>query len=199
MVSVTQEPARARDDAERAYDMLVHGQYAGAIELYDSVLKTAPDYVAALLGKAIALHKLRRPQEARPLYQRVLTLDPDNREALTNITAIVAAQAPAAALRELRELQKTYPGFSPIPAQIAEIDAQAGNVGEAIAAFNRAIQLSPENGLYRLNLAILQDRAGMTQEAAASYQAALDRFDPNAQLPIPVDSIRARLRYLRSR
>ena len=95
MVSVTQEPARARDDAERAYDMLVHGQYAGAIDLYDSVLKTAPDYVAALLGKAIALHKLRRPQEARPLYQRVLMLDPENREALTNMTAIVAAQAPA--------------------------------------------------------------------------------------------------------
>lgn len=199
MVSVSQEAPRARDDAERAYDMLLHGQYEGAIDLYNSVLKTSPDYVAALLGKAIALHKLRRPQEARQLYQRVLAIDPENREALTNMTAIVAAQTPAAALRELRDLQKTYPGFSPIPAQIAEIEAQAGNVGEAISSFNRAIQLSPDNGLYRLNLAIVQDRAGMAREAAASYQAALDRFDARVQLPIPVDSIRARLRYLQSR
>lgn len=199
MVSVSREAPRARDDAERAYDMLLHGQYEGAIDLYNSVLKTSPDYVAALLGKAIALHKLRRPQEARQLYQRVLAIDPENREALTNMTAIVAAQTPAAALHELRELQKTYPGFSPIPAQIAEIEAQAGNVGEAISSFNRAIQLSPDNGLYRLNLAIVQDRAGMAREAAASYQAALDRFDTRVQLPIPIDSIRARLRYLQSR
>jgi Tfp pilus assembly protein PilF len=199
MVSVTQESATERDDAEQAYDLLLHGRYEGALDLYDNALKANPDSLPALLGKAIALHKLRRLSEARPLYQRVLTLDPNNREALTNMTAIAAAQAPTTALHELRELQKTNPTFSPISAQIASIEAQGGNVAGAMVEFSRAIQLSPDNGLYRLNLAVLQDRAGMAAEAAASYQAALDRLSTDTQLPIPIDSIRARLRYLRSR
>jgi Flp pilus assembly protein TadD len=199
MVSVEAAPQQQRDDTEHAYDMLLHGQYEGALALYDSVLKTVPDSVAALLGKAIALHKLRRLGEARPLYQRVLAIDPSNREALTNMMSIIASQSPAAALSELRDLQKTYPTFSPIPAQIAQIDAQTGNPADAISSLNRAIQLSPENGLYRLDLAIIQDRAGMTKEAAASYGEALDRLGAGAQLPIPIESIRARFRYLRSR
>ncbi len=200
LVSVTSEAPSERDNAEQAYDMLLHGRYEGAIALYSDVLKTNPSSLAALLGKAIALHKLRRPNEARPLYQRVLNIDPNNREALTNMTSIIAAQAPSDALRELRELQKTYPTFSPIPAQIAAIDIQKGDIADAMVSLNHAIQLSPDNGLYRLNLAILQDRAGMTGEASASYQAALDRLSTgDAQLPVPIDSIRARLRYLQSR
>jgi tetratricopeptide (TPR) repeat protein len=199
MVSVDSTPERQRDDAERAYDMLLHGQYESALELYDSVLKTVPDSVAALLGKAIALHKLRRTGEARGFYQRVLAIDPGNREALTNVLSIVAAQSPAAALSELRDMQKANPSFSPIPAQIAQIDTEQGNLADAISSYNRAIQLSPENALYRLNLAIVEDRAGMAHEAAASYQAALDRMGSTVQLPVPIDAIRARLRYLQSR
>jgi Flp pilus assembly protein TadD len=199
MVSVVDQPANARDETEQAYDLLLHGRYEGALEHYNNALKDNPENLSALLGKAIALHKLRHLNEARLLYQKVLSLDPGNREALTNVTAIVASQAPVDALRELRDLQKTYPDFSPIPAQLAAIENQAGDLRGAIAEYNRAIQLSPENGLYRLNVAILQDRAGMKEEAAASYQAALDRLGTGAQLPIPIDSIRARLRYLRTR
>jgi Flp pilus assembly protein TadD len=178
---------------------LLHGRYESALAAYDKVLKINPESLSALLGKAIALHKLRRVSEARTYYQRVLALDPANREALTNMTAIVAAQEPVVALRELRDMQKANPDFSPIPAQIASIDIQAGDIRDAMTAFNRAIQLSPENGLYRLNLAILQDRAGMAREAAASYQAALERLGSGAQMPISIETIQARLRYLRSR
>jgi Flp pilus assembly protein TadD len=113
--------------------------------------------------------------------------------------SIIASQSPAAALSELRDLQKTYPAFSPIAAEIGQIEAQSGNIGDAIASFNRAIALSPDNGLYRLNLAIIQDRAGMRKEAGQSYEAALSRLNADAQLPVPIEAIRARLRYLQSR
>ncbi len=199
MVSVATTPAQERDDTERAYDMLLHGQYEGALELYSGVLRVNPNSIAASLGKAIALHKLRRLAEARPIYQHVLSIDPNNREALTNLMSIIASQSPAAALSELRDLQKTYPAFSPIAAEIGQIEAQSGNIGDAIASFNRAIALSPDNGLYRLNLAIIQDRAGMRKEAGQSYEAALSRLNADAQLPVPIEAIRARLRYLQSR
>ncbi len=185
-VSVSMPPER--EDAKSAYDMLLHGRYDAALDLYDKALKASPTSLPLLLGKATALHKLRRFHDAREAYSRVLAADPDNREALTNMTAIVAAQAPQQALDELRDLQRAYPSFSPIPAQIA-----------AIAALDQAIALSPENGLYRLNLAILEDRAGMRSEAAASYQAAIDLLGPGSSLPLPLEQIRRRLMYLQGR
>jgi Flp pilus assembly protein TadD len=183
-------------NARSAYDMLLHGQYEGALELYEKSLQTSPTNVTLLLGKATAQQKLRRAYDARQTYAQVLAQDPENREALTNMTAIVADQLPQRALQELRGLERTYPSFSPIAAQIAAIEARENNVPGAIAALNGAIALSPDNGLYRLNLAILQDRAGMTAEAAASYRTALDLLGSAASLPIPLEQIRQRLRYL---
>jgi Flp pilus assembly protein TadD len=196
-VSVTAAPNH--EDVNTAYDMLMHGQYEGALGLYEKVLKTAPKSVPAWLGKGTAEHKLRRTIAARDSYRKVLAIDPDNREALTNMTAIVADQAPDQALAELRGLQKSYPSFSPIPAQIASIEARQDNVAGAISALNAAIAQSPDNGLYRLNLAVLQDRAGMRDEAAASYRLAIDMLGAASGLPVPLDQIRQRLRYLQGR
>ncbi len=198
-VTVSVTMPTEHEDAKTAYDMLLHGQYDGALSLYDKALKSSPGSVPLLLGKATAEHKLRRFHAARETYARVLAVDPDNREALTNMTAIVAAQAPQQALDELRSLQRSYPSFSPIAAQIAAIEAQRNEVGAAIAALNEAITLSPENGLYRLNLAILQDRAGMRAEAVASYQTAIDLLGPATSLPVPLEQIRQRLKYLQGR
>ncbi len=196
-VSVTAAPSH--EDVDTAYDMLMHGQYEGALGLYEKSLRIAPKSVPALLGKATAQHKLRRYIDARDSYRRVLAIDPNNREALTNMTALVAEQAPEQALAELRGLQKTYPSFSPISAQIASIEARRDNVAAAIAALDGAIAQSPDNGLYRLNLAVLQDRAGMRDEAAASYRLAIDLLGTASSLPVPMDQIRQRLRYLQGR
>jgi Flp pilus assembly protein TadD len=196
-VSVMAAPSHA--DINAAYEMLMHGQYEGALVLYEKVLKAAPKSLPAWLGKGTAEHKLRRFIDARESYRHVLAIDPENREALTNMTAIVADQAPDEALAELRNLQKTYPSFSPIAAQIASIEARRDNVAGAISALNAAIAQSPDNGLYRLNLAILEDRAGMSDEAAASYRLAIDMLGTASSLPVPLDQIRQRLRYLQGR
>ncbi|HIJ37538.1 MAG TPA: tetratricopeptide repeat protein [Rhodospirillaceae bacterium] len=188
-----------RETAGSAYELLMHGQYEGALSLYQKALKLAPANLSLLLGKATAEHKLGHLDQARDSYRQILAIDPENPEALTNMTAIVADQAPEQALLELRALQKSHPGFSPIGAQIANIEAANSNVSAAISALNNAIAQSPDNGLYRLNLAILQDRAGMASEAAASYQAAITMLGSSEGLPIPLEQIRRRLRYLQGR
>lgn len=191
--------AAAHEDVNTAYDMLMHGQYESALGLYDKVLRTSPRNVAALLGKGTAEHKLRRFGDARESYRRVLALDPANREALTNMTAIVAEQAPDQALAELRTLQRNYPSFSPISAQIASIEAGRDNLSGAVVAMGDAVAQSPDNGLYRLNLAILEDRAGDRDAAVASYRQAIDMLGGVSMLPMPLDQIRQRLRYLQGR
>jgi hypothetical protein len=61
--------------------------------------------------------------------------------------------------------------------------------------------LAPENLLYRFNLAVMQDRAGMGPEAANSYETvlALASRGTGVQLPMPVTQVRERLTYLRTR
>ena len=196
-VHVTAPPKQ--EEAKDAYDLFLHGEYEGSLDLYRKALKTAPGSLPLLLGKGTAEQKLHRTIDARETYRQVLAMDPENREALTNMTAIVADQAPDQALQDLRGLQRNYPSFSPITAQIASIEASRNNISGAMAMLGNAIAMSPDNGLYRLNMAILQDRAGMSAEAAASYQAAIDLLAPSGNLPVPVEQLRKRMRFLQGR
>jgi tetratricopeptide (TPR) repeat protein len=199
-ISVTAAAPVDHVDANSAYDLLLHHRYEAALSLYEKILRSAPKNLPALLGKATAEQKLGRLIDARASYLRVLSLDPDNREALTNMTTILADRAPDQALEDLRSLQQSHPSFSPLSAEIASIEARQGNVPSAIQALNTAIAQSPDNALYRLNLAILQDRAGMSEDAAASYRAALDLLSASTDPPpMPLEQIRQRLRYLQGR
>lgn len=194
-------PQASQDAAHAAYDDLLQGRYEEALGNYDKALAAEPRNATLLLGKATALQKLGRIADARKAYNMVLAVDPKNREALTNATTLLAAQAPERALGDLRALRQANPGFSPIEAEIGAQEAAAGNVPAAIEAMGHAVSLSPGNGLYRLNLAILQDRAGMGADAAVSYRAALGLLssDGAANLPLPVEQIRRRLTYLEGR
>jgi len=193
-------PQAGVDAAHAAYEALLQGRYEEALGNYDRALAAEPRSAALLLGKATALQKLGRLADARKAYNTVLAVDPNNREALTNTTTLMAAQAPERALTDLRALRQANPGFSPVEAEIGAQEAAAGNIPAALEAMGHAAQLSPGNGLYRLNLAILQDRAGMAEDAAVSYRAALDLLSGNATgLPLPIEQIRRRLAYLERR
>jgi len=199
-IKVGASQAAAPDLARAAYDDLLQGRFEEALGGYDRALAAEPRNVALLLGKATALQKLRRAEEARASYDKVLAIEPANREALTNMTALVAAQSPEQSLQDLQRLRKAHPDFSPIEAEIAIQQIALGNVEAAVEALNRAVLLSPENGLYHLNLAIIQDRAGMASEAVKSYQSALLLLTGSTvSLPLPLDQVRRRLDYLQGR
>ncbi|WP_043647320.1 tetratricopeptide repeat protein, partial [Caenispirillum salinarum] len=199
-VSVSSVPTETRDTLAGGYGALMRGNYAGALNAYDSVLDREPDNVSALMGRAAALHKLGMAAEARDAYERVLARQPDNREALTNMIALIGDADPATAIAELERLQSVAPDFSPIPAQLGMLLARQGRVGEAMGALRRAIVLSPENALYHYNMAVVADRAGRAGDAARSYDRVLRLIDGGgAPAGLRAQAIRDRLRYLRAR
>ncbi|TAN51474.1 MAG: hypothetical protein EPN26_09025, partial [Rhodospirillales bacterium] len=201
MISVRSNSSQVREDGEMAYARLLGGQYEGAALLYAEVLKRDPKNLSALMGRAAAMHKLRQFGEARMLYQQALAISPGNREALSNLLAILGAEDPSQAIIQLEQLHRDNPGFSPIPAQMASIYAQAGDLASAIRFMGLAVQLAPDNLLYRFNLAVMQDRAGMVPEASYSYEAvlALAIRGSGVSLPMPIGEVRERLNYLRMR
>ncbi len=78
-----QVPAEARALIENAMGFALAAQtkYATAIRHYRAALRAKPDYPVALNNLAFALEKQAKPEEARSLYEQVLSLEDGNRTA----------------------------------------------------------------------------------------------------------------------
>ncbi len=199
VVNVDLPTLRTRDTVAEAYRALLRGDYHSALASYDTVLDEDPRSLQALLGRAASLHKLRRLDDARHAYERVLAIESGNREALTNLLAILGAAAPKEALDRLQALERAAPDFTPVLAQIGLVYGQLGLDGQAVGYLQRAVAQDPGNLPYRYNLAILLDRSGQRQAAAEAYRAVLDGLragSGSGDLAVSADGIKARLDFL---
>ncbi|MBX7198004.1 MAG: tetratricopeptide repeat protein, partial [Rhodospirillaceae bacterium] len=197
-VQVRQVSQEARNSVGSGYNALLRGEYDTALGFYDQALEKEPSSVLALLGRGASLQKLRKFEEAQASYEKVLKIDPDNREALTNVTAIIGERAPTEALNRLLELEKTYPSFSPIKAQIGLIYAKGGKLEPALDYLRRATILTPDSAMYQYSLALVMDRMGMTEQAIAAYQQVLSAISAGRAPPeLSSNAIERRLQYLR--
>lgn len=70
-----------RDYYNRAFCLVMLGEYERALADYNSILGADPDNVHALLNRGICLEKLGRTDESRRDFERLLEIDPDNEEA----------------------------------------------------------------------------------------------------------------------
>lgn len=198
-VQVRRVSQQAQDNVTAGYNALVRGDHEMALGFYERTLQQEPRSVLAQLGRGAALQKLGRSDEARVAYERVLKIDPSNREALTNLTAIVAEREPGEALRRLQDLEREYPSFSPVKAQIGLVYAKLGNFEPALDYLRRAASLTPDAPMYQYNLALVLDRLNRKEQAVASYErvlaaAAVGRVAPD----VSVADIERRVRYLRA-
>lgn len=196
-VQVREVSQEARDSVGAGYTALVRGEYDTALGFYNQALEKEPSSVLALLGRGASLQKLRKLEEAQVSYERVLKVDPDNREALTNVTAIIGERAPTEALNRLLELEKTYPAFSPIKAQIGLIYAKSGKMEPALDYLRRATILTPDSAMYQYSLALVMDHMGMTEQAMAAYRQVLSAIAAGQAPPeLSSNVIERRLQYL---
>ncbi len=199
-VQVREVSQSARSNVAAGYDALTRGSYDTALGFYDNALKEEPTSVMALLGRGASLQKLGRGQEAQVPYEAVLKVDPRNREALSNLTTIVADRSPQDALARLLELEREHPNFSPVKAQIGLTFAKAGSMQQAADYLRRAVMLSPETVMYHYNLALVLDHLGRREQAIASYERVLASLSggrgPADLSPVEIER---RVRFLRTR
>jgi Flp pilus assembly protein TadD len=183
---------------ESARAALAQGRYDGALELFDALEKSYPADTQVLMGRAIALQGLGQDAQALTAYEAVLNRQPRNIEALTNMLGLLKGQDPQVALSRLQELRNTYPGNADIAAQLGVAAGTAGDTATALRAFAAAEALAPGDASVLYNKAVVLDRAGRTQEAAALYRAVLARASAGTLTrALPLESIRARLAVLR--
>ncbi len=199
-VQVREVSQKAQNNVGAGYSALVSGAYDTSVGFYDRALQEEPNSVLALLGRGAALQKMGRSEDARAAYERVLKIDPANREALSNLTVITAEHSPAEALNKLLDLEKQYPSFSPIKAQIGLTHAKMGAMPEALDYLRQATAMSPESLMYQYNLALVLDHLGRNEQAVSAYETVLASMAGGRGAPeLSAADIERRVRYLRTR
>ncbi len=185
-------------ELEKAYNALNSGQSEAAMGTYQNILENAPNNTQAIFGLATLYHRARQFDKARPLYGRLLTIDPQHRDGFNNFLVLLADEAPLEALSELEKLEDQNPGFSTIPAQIAVIYQKMGNSDKAIGKMFRAVSLAPENLTYRYNLAIMLDKQKNYDEAAKLYRQLIEASERGEKIPGNISNIQQRLTFISS-
>ncbi len=198
-IRVSHAPVDTVSELERAYEALMGGEQEVAIRIYQELLQRYPTNEDALFGLAATYHRTGQLDNARTLYGQLLEHHPDHREGLNNFLILMANEAPREALSELTALERRNPDYSPIPAQMGIIYDRLGEPEMARSKLLRAIELSPENWVYKYNLAIMLDRHGGYKEAAAIYKELITASLQGEKIPVDIPALQARLNYIAMR
>lgn len=185
-------------ELEQAYEALLNGNTDTAVTIYRDILSADPLNEQALFGLATTYHRMGLFEEARPVYGKLLALNPNHTEALNNFLALVGEESPEAALKIMERLAEKNPEYSPIPAQMAILCQKIEDMECAVHHMRKAYSLSPENLVYLYNLAILYDKKGDKREAAAIYKQLLEAYERGQDLPATPSEIQERLTFLLS-
>lgn len=172
-------------------------QYGAAADIYDQQLKRNPSDPLALSGKALALQRAGNHVEAMNTYERLLSLNPRDVEAMTNYLGLLQEQDPQQAMSRLQNLSTQYPENAAVAGQLGMVSARMMDTPNALRAFQKAEALDPTNATYPFNIAVLYDRLGTVDKARTAYHKALNlaRQYPN-RATISIDAVRQRLTTL---
>lgn len=198
-VAVRRQSIDVNYELEKAYNALLQGSTEAAIAGYKDVLAQDTDNKNAMFGLATTYHKLGMLEQARQLYGRLLDLDPYNAEVLNNFLAMVGEEAPESAILYLEQLKAQNSEFSPIYGQLAQLYAKQNDLPNAIMNMQQAVALSPENMVYKYNLAVLYDTYKDYRRAEVLYRQVLRAGMDGQDIPASAKDIQERLIYLGSK
>lgn len=189
-------PRPGEVDLRAAQQAMAQGAFAAAVPHYEQALRRLPGDSQVEIGLAVALQKSGRVDEALAVYNRLLLRDPDNLAALTNFFGLVGSRSPALAIEEMQRLLQRNPQQPTILAQLGLIYANSGDRANGLRYLEEAVRLAPDDPVFAMNLAVLNDQLGRREEAIQNYRQVLRLSESGAAGEIPVASVRERLRYL---
>lgn len=181
-----------------ARQALMESRFGAAVELFDALAADYPRDERVMMGRALALQQVGRTDEALAAYEVVLSANPKNLEALTNMLGILKASNPALAVEKLEELRSVYPYNADIVAQLGTAHASLKNYDAALQYLEMAEALSPGNAYVYYNKAVLYDRLGQENMASTMYRRILQlHAEGRLTEPLPLEAIRRRLATMR--
>lgn len=138
------------DLLEEAQAALDKNDYESAIPPLQKFLAEKPDLAYAHFQLAYAYTNLHRPAEARPEYERAITLDPKFFEAYLNLGTLLLESDPKAAITPLRKAVDLQPAQNQPRYLLAVALDRSGDESSAADEFQKVLSLEP-NDLPSLN------------------------------------------------
>lgn len=164
-------PAAAQDEADRAW---AAGDIPTAERLYEARLARDQADVTALQRLALIRAWAQRYDESLALFDRLLAVDPHNREARVDRARVLAWRGdPVAASRALDPLLAEDPGFLPALQARAQFESWAGDYDASLATYGRIQEITPEDRSIGLSRARVLSWASRFDAAVAAYDSLL--------------------------
>ena len=153
---------------ERAYQSLRQNDYDRAIAAFEAAITVAPDRAAIRKDLAYTLLKIGENEAARDQFAEAMRIDPaDQHVALEYAFLCYETKQQATARRIFDRIRKT--GNATAEQAFQNIDQP---LGEGIARWKKALELSPDNFSAHQELATLAEQRDELELAAANYQEA---------------------------
>lgn len=156
-----------------------------------ATVSTKPD----LMAQAIAEQRAGNTAAALQSYEKILSDNPSDLNALTNMLGILRKEHTTLALEKLAELHGLYPQHPGIAAQLAVTHADNKNYREALRYFDLAAALDSPNAYYPFSKGVILDKMGRRGEANSYYQEALTMLErgQTGRQQVPLNALRRRL------
>ncbi len=120
------------------------------------------------------LHRHNRVAEAEPFYRRALDLDPEFKEAWTNLgLAVLAQRRPEEALLCQREALRLDPDSADAHNNLGMAHYAQGHIAEAENCFRAALRLCPDHANATLNLGSTRQILNHVAQAEVLFRRAL--------------------------
>jgi len=162
-----------------AYNAAISNQNEAAIELYKQVISIEPNNYYAMFSLATIYQKLGQFRQAKTLYYKLLTANPENKqEVMGNILSLLIEESPKDAVYVLSRLSVNNPQSAYILSRGALAYANVENYERAIILQKQALALEPARIDYQYNLAIIYDQAKDYEKALGAYRNVVKSYNP---------------------
>lgn len=160
------------------------GDLQGALDSWKKASELAPNGITALINRAMTLDSMKRLTEARPLYDQVLRLQPDNSFALNNLAYLLAEEGNEldAALTLAQRARQKSPNDPMIADTLGWVYIKKGLANNAIAIFSDLTVKHPKISSFHYHYAMALSQRGDKVQAKRSLDLALKNNPQNQEL-----------------
>jgi choline-sulfatase len=168
----------------RGEERFAAGDFAGALEFYEQVLKEEPENRYALGRSGLALVQSGTPEKmaaGAARLERAVALDPQRAEARQGLAlAYVRLQRLEAAAEQLAALTRLQPRRPEHWLRLGAVLGQSGRAGDAAAAMAQAAALAPDDAATQIRWGFAAFGAGDVPQAIAALERGAALTGPEA-------------------
>ncbi|MEM2944131.1 MAG: tetratricopeptide repeat protein [Methanomassiliicoccales archaeon] len=157
------------------------GDLLGEVHAYNNALKLHPQMAPALLNKGAALYQLGKLEEALVVYDAMLRIYPSHAQALNNRGLVLKAMGRTnEALKSFELALASDPRNLEALVNKASLLSSLAMINEAVDAWQEVVRVEGGRAEFWLQLGHAQKAAGLFEEAANSFNMALE-LNPNLE------------------